>query len=48
MGLDMDAYLNNNDSYGFFNRTGNLIKTGPTGTNLMDLYMLLTGPLPGA
>ncbi len=42
-GLSPDEYLARNDSYGFFSKTGNLIKTGPTGTNLMDLYMLLIG-----
>src|SRR5690625_5302152 len=36
-GLDPQAYLQNNDSYTFFDQTGGLIKTGPTGNNLMDL-----------
>ena len=41
LGLDPGRSLDDNDSYGFFKRTGNLIFTGPTGTNVMDLRMLL-------
>lgn len=40
-GLNPWPYLENNDSYGFFRRTGNLIMTGPTGTNVMDLRLAL-------
>ncbi len=32
-------YLRNNDSYNFFLQTGGLIKTGPTGTNVMDIVI---------
>jgi glycerate 2-kinase len=35
--------LENNDSYTFFRRLGDLIMTGPTGTNVMDLHLLLIG-----
>jgi len=35
------AYLANNDSYPVFEKLGNLIKTGPTGTNVMDLHVML-------
>jgi len=35
--------LDNNDSYHFFKRLGDLIITGPTGTNVMDLHIILTG-----
>jgi glycerate 2-kinase len=35
--------LHNNDSYGFFKRTGDLIVTGPTRTNVMDLHIFLIG-----
>jgi glycerate 2-kinase len=35
--------LANNDSYGFFQRLGDLIITGPTGTNVMDLHIILVG-----
>jgi glycerate 2-kinase len=39
--LDAAAYLANNDSYHFFERLGDLIKTGPTGTNVADVRILL-------
>lgn len=39
--LDILAYLNNNDSYHFFDKLGQLIKTGPTGTNVMDMMFCL-------
>ena len=35
--------LNNNDSYSFFNRLGDLIVTGPTRTNVMDLHIVMVG-----
>ncbi len=41
LGLDIDDYLDRNDSYYFFEQTGNLIKTGPTGTNVMDIMFCL-------
>jgi len=34
-------HLNRNDSYPFFDRLGDLIETGPTGTNVMDVHLLL-------
>ena len=39
--LKIKAFLDNNDSYTFFKKTGGLIKTGPTGTNVGDLILLL-------
>lgn len=33
----------NNDSYNFFRRLGDLIITGPTHTNVMDLHLILIG-----
>ena len=39
-GLDLEQYLANNDAYNFFNITGNLVKIGPTGTNVNDLQLL--------
>jgi glycerate 2-kinase len=36
-GLDPTDYLENNDSYHFFESLGDLIKTGPTLTNVNDL-----------
>ncbi len=41
LGLNPSEYLDDNDSYGFFKQTGNLIMTGPTGTNVMDLRVFL-------
>lgn len=41
MGLDIQKYLNRNDSYTFFEKLGGHIKTGPTGNNVMDLQILL-------
>jgi len=40
-GLDAAAYLARNDSYHFFDSLGDLIRTGPTGTNVMDVRLLL-------
>ena len=37
------AYLDNNDSYRFFDATGDLIRTGPTCTNVGDLQVILVG-----
>lgn len=34
-------FLQNNDSYTFFEKTGGLIITGPTGTNVMDIIIIL-------
>lgn len=41
MGLDPMAYLRNNDSYHFFEKLGDLLITGPTRTNAMDVRILL-------
>jgi glycerate-2-kinase len=46
LGLTPDPFLAINNSYEFFERTGGLIKTGPTHTNVMDLWVALTGPTP--
>jgi len=40
--LDASAFLARNDSYHFFDALGDLIRTGPTGTNVMDVRLLLT------
>jgi glycerate 2-kinase len=34
-------YLNENNSYNFFRKYGGLVFTGPTGTNLMDIGLVL-------
>lgn len=41
LGLNIDEYINNNDSYHFFEALGGLIKTGPTNTNVMDLRIVI-------
>jgi glycerate 2-kinase len=43
LGLRIDGYLQNNDSNSLFEQTGDLIITGPTGTNVMDMTILLIG-----
>ncbi|MCK7477557.1 MAG: hypothetical protein M0C28_08810 [Candidatus Moduliflexus flocculans] len=40
-GLNPVAYLQDNDSYTFFKNTGELIITGSTGTNVMDIQIIL-------
>jgi hydroxypyruvate reductase len=40
-GLIPGRYLSNNDSYAFFDALGDLIHTGPTGTNVGDLQVIL-------
>jgi hydroxypyruvate reductase/glycerate 2-kinase len=40
-GLDPEAYLENNDSYSFFKKIDSLLVTGPTGTNVMDIQIIL-------
>ncbi len=40
-GLVPDSYLRNNDSYAFFDAIGQLLKTGPTMTNVCDLHMMI-------
>ncbi len=40
-GIDAARYLANNDSYHFFEATGDLLITGPTMTNVMDLRIFL-------
>ncbi|MDG6244884.1 MAG: glycerate kinase [Methanolobus sp.] len=39
--LDARNELYNNNSNAYFRETGGLILTGPTGTNVMDIYMVL-------
>lgn len=41
-GLDPAAALENNDSWSLFRDTGDLLVTGPTGTNVMDLMVGLS------
>jgi glycerate 2-kinase len=41
LGLDARRFLEENDSYHFFDPLQALLKTGPTGTNVMDVRVLL-------
>ncbi len=45
LGLDPGEYLRRNDSYSFFAALDDLLKPGPTGTNVNDLTFLFS--LPG-
>lgn len=40
-GLDPREFLDENNTYVFFERLGDLIKTGPTATNVGDLQVIL-------
>ena len=42
-GLDARASLSANDSYHFFQALGDLLITGPTNTNVMDVRLVLVG-----
>jgi hydroxypyruvate reductase len=41
--LQPQAFLERNDSYRFFEALGDLVQTGPTGTNVGDLQVILLG-----
>lgn len=41
LGLYPEEYLKNNDSYNFFKKTNELLITGPTGTNVMDIQIMI-------
>lgn len=41
MGMDPAIFLGRNDSYSYFQRTNELLVTGPTGTNVMDMQLIL-------
>ena len=40
-GMKLDSYLDRNDAYGYFDRLGDLVVTGPTFTNVNDFRALL-------
>ena len=44
-GLDYKPFLENNDSYSFFRELGDLLITGPTGTNVADVGILAILPI---
>ncbi len=41
LGIQRQPYLNGADAYRYFERTGGLLRTGPTGTNVCDLRVAL-------
>lgn len=41
LGLNAKVHLNNNDAYPFFEKLGDLLMTGPTQTNVMDVRIVL-------
>jgi hydroxypyruvate reductase len=42
-GLNAESHLRENDSYHFFKPIGDLLITGPTYTNVMDLRLVIVG-----
>ncbi|MBI4492225.1 MAG: DUF4147 domain-containing protein [Chloroflexi bacterium] len=42
-GASARAALDDNDAYAFLESSGDLIRSGPTNTNLMDLYLVIRG-----
>jgi hydroxypyruvate reductase len=40
-GLKLDSHLDRNDAYGYFDALGDLVRTGPTHTNVNDFRALL-------
>lgn len=43
LGLDPASFLGRHDAYTFFAATGDLLRTGLTGTNVMDVRVILIG-----
>ncbi len=41
LGMDPAGFLKKNDSYNFFQKLDDLLVTGPTNTNVMDLRIML-------
>jgi len=41
LGINPEEHLEGNDSYHFFLKTGSLLMTGPTRTNVMDIQIAL-------
>ena len=42
-GPEAQKYLDANDSYAYFKQLGDLVITGPTNTNVMDVHVMLVG-----
>jgi hydroxypyruvate reductase len=45
-GLDVRTLLAAHDSYTFFDRIGDFVRTGPTRTNVNDIRAVLIAPGP--
>jgi glycerate-2-kinase len=43
-GFDPRTVLAANDSFALFDRLGDVIVTGPTGTNVGDVFLAMIGP----
>jgi len=43
IGLDAQQFLTSHDSHTFFQQLDDLIITGPTGTNVLDVHLILAG-----
>jgi glycerate 2-kinase len=43
LGMEAAEFLNRNDAYHFFEKTQDLLITGPTNTNVMDVRLVLVG-----
>ena len=41
LGLNPREFLRNNNSYSFFSKLSDLILTGPTGTNVCDISVIV-------
>jgi len=41
LNLDIEKYLKNNNSYEFFDKTGDYLKTGDTGSNVADIIIAI-------
>jgi glycerate 2-kinase len=45
-GLNLEESLRENDSYNYLNKLGDTLKTGPTGTNVNDIHLILVSSDP--
>ncbi|MEH6516059.1 MAG: glycerate kinase [Halioglobus sp.] len=46
LGMDAEAFLNNNDAWSFFDALGDLVVTGPTNTNVNDFRAIYVAADP--
>jgi glycerate 2-kinase len=44
LGLVPETFIENNDSHGFFAEVNAQLRTGSTGTNVMDILIVVRGP----